>query len=110
MISLTLYTTLGCHLCTQVEALLGALANQPVVIERIEITEKDRLMERYATLIPVIADSQGGELIKGFEVGRLATWLRTRGWLDEGALNALAARDETPPKGAYRRNGRRFLS
>ncbi|MBZ5486349.1 glutaredoxin family protein [Halomonas aquamarina] len=109
MISLTLYTTLGCHLCAQVEALLSALANQPVEIERIEIIEDARLMERYATRIPVVADSQGEELIEGFEIERLASWLRARGWLDESALDALAAKEASPPKSAYRRNGRRFL-
>ncbi|RUR38019.1 glutaredoxin family protein [Vreelandella populi] len=109
MISLTLYTTLGCHLCAQVEMLLGKLANQPIEIKRIEIIEDERLVERYGSLIPVVMDSQGGELIKSFEIERLAHWLRARGWLDEGALDALVAMNETPPKSAYRQNGRRFL-
>ena len=110
MISLVLYTTLGCHLCTQVEVLLTTLANQDVALERIEISENDELIERYGRYIPVVVDSQGSELTQGFESKRLAAWLRERGWLDEHALAALLEEAlESPPKGAYQRNGRRFL-
>lgn len=110
MISLTLYTTQGCHLCTQVEALLGMLANRPVAISHIDISDDDRLVERYGRWIPVVLDSQGEELIKGFEAERLAAWLGVRGWLNERALEALLEEtQDSPPKGAYQRSGRRFL-
>ncbi|MBE0404192.1 glutaredoxin family protein [Halomonas citrativorans] len=109
MISLTLYTTLGCHLCAQLEGLLAALANQPVVLQRIEISDCPELLARYGELIPVVADSQGHELIRGFEVERLSGWLRQRGWLSEHALTRLMQPDEVPPKGRYVHNGRRFL-
>lgn len=109
MISLTLYTTLGCHLCTQVEALLSALVNQPVTLKRVEISEQAALIERYGELIPVVMDSQGRELIRGFEVARMSNWLGERGWLDERALASLMEPEDSPPKGMRLHNGRRFL-
>lgn len=109
MISLTLYTTLGCHLCTQVEALLAALANQPVALKRVEISDQAALLERYGELIPVVVDNQGRELIRGFDVERMSGWLRERGWLNEHALASLIQPEDAPPKGIRLHNGRRFL-
>ena len=51
---LTLYTTLGCHLCEQMEALVRALARVEFTIERIEISEDDTLLRRYGERIPVL--------------------------------------------------------
>ncbi|MEA2118197.1 glutaredoxin family protein [Halovibrio sp. HP20-50] len=111
MIQLSLYTTMGCHLCSQLEALVAALANQKVWLHHIEISDDDALVERYGVRIPVLADSDGSELDRGFELERLSAWLRERGWLDEAALEAFTAPPEiTAPKGAHERDGRRFLS
>lgn len=111
MIQLSIYTTMGCHLCTQLEALVTALANQKVWLHHIEISEDDALVERYGVRIPVLMDVDGNELDRGFELERLSAWLRERGWLDEAALAAFTAPpDATPPKGAHERDGRRFLS
>ncbi|OJA07198.1 glutaredoxin family protein [Halomonas sp. QHL1] len=111
MIQLSLYTTMGCHLCSQLEALVAALANQKVWLHHIEISEDDALVERYGVRIPVLMDGDGNELDRGFELERLSAWLRERGWLDEAALAAFTAPpDTTPPKGAHKRDGRRFLS
>lgn len=111
MIQLSLYTTLGCHLCTQLEGLVAALANQKVWLHHIEISEDDALVDRYGVRIPVLVDSEGNELDRGFELERLSAWLRERGWLDEAALAAFTTTPAaTPPKGAYERGGRRFLS
>ncbi len=110
MIQLSLYTTMGCHLCTQLEALVAALANQKVWLHHIEISEDDALVERYGVRIPVLMDSDGNELDRGFELERLSDWLRERGWLDEVALAGFVAPpDTTEPVGAYERDGRRFL-
>ena len=110
MIQLSLYTTLGCHLCTQLEALVAALANQKVWLHHIEVSEDDALVARYGARLPVLADSEGKELDRGFELARLSEWLRERGWLDEEALARFTAPPvDTPPKGAYEREGRRFL-
>ncbi|TVP51147.1 MAG: glutaredoxin family protein [Halomonas sp.] len=110
MIQLSLYTTMGCHLCTQLEALVAALANQKVWLHHIEISEDDALVERYGVRIPVLADNAGDELDRGFELERLSAWLRQRGWLDEAALAGfITPPASVPPKGAHQRDGRRFL-
>lgn len=111
MIALTLYTTLGCHLCEQLEALLHPLANQTVALTPVEISNDDSLMARYGQRIPVLVDAEGNELDRGFEAARLAAWLDARGWLDQAALQALMAAppDPAPAKAAYTREGRRYL-
>lgn len=110
MIRLTLYTTLGCHLCTQLEGLLKALSNEAVALEYVEISEDEALMARYGVRIPVLADASGAELDRGLDPERLGEWLRRRGWLDEAALAAWFAPPQRPvPTPAYRRHGRRYL-
>jgi hypothetical protein len=110
MIQLSLYTTMGCHLCSQLEALVAALANQKVWLHHVEISDDDALVERYGVRIPVLVDSDGNELDRGFELDRLSAWLRERGWLDEAALSTFTAPPDTKaPKGAHERDGRRFL-
>ena len=114
MIRLRLYTTLGCHLCSQLEALLSELSSEPVTLEHVEISEDDALMARFGVRIPVLADEQGEELDRGFDPARLAAWLEARGWLDAAAWEALQRRlDGEPPaaevKGAVMRGGRRYL-
>lgn len=110
MIRLTLYTTLGCHLCAQLEGLLRTLANEPVALEHVEISEDETLMAHYGVRIPVLADASGAELDRGLDPERLGEWLRRRGWLDETALTAWLTPPEPPhATAAYRRNGRRFL-
>lgn len=111
MIQLSIYTTLGCHLCAQLAALVATLANQQVALTHIEISEDAVLMERYGARIPVLADHQGRELDRGLDISRLSAWLHERCWLDESALDALTKPPEkTPPVGAHQRHGRRFLN
>ena len=43
MIELSIYTTLGCHLCAQLEALVATLANQEVRLHHIEISDAQNL-------------------------------------------------------------------
>ncbi|TFH86370.1 glutaredoxin family protein [Billgrantia azerbaijanica] len=109
---LTLYTTLGCHLCEQLEALLAALHRGDHDLARIEISEDEALVERYGVRIPVLVDETGDELDRGFEAPRLAAWLAARDRLDEAAWARLQGGDEaaqgrTP--GAVVRHGRRYL-
>lgn len=59
MRQLTLYTTAGCHLCEQAEALLDA-AGIPFV--PVDIEADLTLLERYGVRIPVVRDSGGREL------------------------------------------------
>ncbi|MFW5451185.1 MAG: glutaredoxin family protein [Methylophagaceae bacterium] len=63
MISLTLYTTIGCHLCELADTLLNELSNQHnVVVEAIEIGDDDELVTRYGTIIPVVRFADNSEL------------------------------------------------
>lgn len=115
---LTLYTTLGCHLCEQLEALLLALHDGECRLKKIEISEDESLVERYGVRIPVLVDEAGMELDLGFEPPRLAAWLAKRGRLDEDAWQRLQANESeqheerhaessTP---APRPSGRRYLA
>ncbi|WP_101676035.1 glutaredoxin family protein [Alloalcanivorax mobilis] len=52
--SVTLYTTLGCHLCDQARALLLTV-DPGVAIEAVDIAEDDHLITRYGERIPVLA-------------------------------------------------------
>ncbi|MCE8015818.1 glutaredoxin family protein [Halomonas sp. MCCC 1A17488] len=91
MTRLTLYTTLGCHLCERLETLLAVLHRGEYRLERVEISDDTALMARYAVRIPVLADAAGDELDMGFEPPRLAAWLEARGRLDSSAWRRLQA-------------------
>ncbi|WP_355661563.1 glutaredoxin family protein [Halomonas salifodinae] len=110
MIQLRLYTTLGCHLCEELEALLARLCAQAYDLERIEISEDEALMARYGVRIPVLVAEDGEALDRGFEAPRLAVWLAARGWLDEAAWQRLQApAPPAEPRAAQIRHGRRYL-
>ena len=114
MIRLRLYTTLGCHLCEQLEALLVTLCAEPYRLERVEISEDEGLVVRYGVRIPVLMDGLGAELDRGMEPERLADWLADRDWLDEAAWRRLQRqlRGETAsdgPRGTTLCGGRRYL-
>lgn len=117
MMRLTLYTTLGCHLCVQFEALFGLLCRESFTLDKVEVADDEALLARYGVRIPVLADADGRELDRGFEPERLAAWLESRGWLDAEAWQRLqrdlagGAADESPsePRGAVMRGGRRYL-
>jgi hypothetical protein len=57
--NLMLYTTLGCHLCEQAEALILAVVGAPVRL--VEISDDAELLERYAIRIPVVRRWETGE-------------------------------------------------
>jgi len=60
---LTLYGTVGCHLCDQAEALLRqAAAARRVEWRYVDIADDDALVERYGTRIPVLINTRGLEL------------------------------------------------
>ncbi|MGI2027925.1 glutaredoxin family protein [Endozoicomonas acroporae] len=78
MIQLTLYTTSGCHLCEQAEQMLNFLQKQQVCRwVAVEISEDDRLVDRYGVRIPVIASAEGRELGWPFTLEALNQWLIT---------------------------------
>ncbi|WP_111412505.1 glutaredoxin family protein [Billgrantia lactosivorans] len=113
MSHLTLYTTLGCHLCERLEALLAELHRGEYRLERVEISEDEALLARYGVRIPVLVDEAGAELDQGFEPPRLAAWLERRGRLDAAAWRRLQAGEPVAEPGresaAPRAAGRRYL-
>ena len=61
MITVQLYTTLGCHLCEQALALLKTLSPElNPSIEEIEIADSDELVDRYGIRIPVVTRAGSG--------------------------------------------------
>lgn len=113
---LTLYTTLGCHLCERLETLLARLHHGEYRLEKVEISEDEALMARYGVRIPVLVDEAGDELDMGFEPSRLAAWLADRHCLDETAWRCQSGemasgeeeRREWKPS-VQRSTGRRYL-
>lgn len=58
MITLTLYSTLGCHLCEQALDVISPIINkQKFALQEVDISESDELMERYGIRIPVLLRS-----------------------------------------------------
>lgn len=74
----TLYSTWGCHLCEEAEALIHAagLADQ---LQVLDIIDDEQLLARFRVHIPVLAgaDLQGNEslLYWPFDVATLQLWL-----------------------------------
>ena len=60
--NLLFYTTAGCHLCEDAEALLEVLKSQhEVIIEAIDISSSEELVELYGIRIPVVKNKETGE-------------------------------------------------
>ncbi|UJJ31711.1 glutaredoxin family protein [Halopseudomonas maritima] len=75
MLELTLYGTLGCHLCDAALAELAPLANT-VSIRQVDIADSEALMARYQLRIPVLQRSDtGAELDWPFDLPQLMDWL-----------------------------------
>lgn len=74
---LTLYSTVGCHLCEEAEQLLhGAAQSRPGLSwEVVDIANDDSLFERYGWLIPVLACDGAGELRWPFDAETLHAFL-----------------------------------
>lgn len=72
-LTLLLYTTSGCHLCEQAEALLLRVG-EPV--ETVEIADDEALLERYGVRIPVLRHRESGsELGWPFDATMIQCWL-----------------------------------
>jgi glutaredoxin len=55
MISLTLYSRPGCHLCDDMKAVLErAASSRPITIEIVDISDDPELEARYGLEIPVL--------------------------------------------------------
>ena len=59
MRTIILFTTKGCHLCENAEKLLLTLMQtHDLIIESVDISDSEALVERYGILIPVIKDKK----------------------------------------------------
>tara|TARA_B110000503_G_scaffold22529_1_gene34937 strand:+ start:2987 stop:3232 length:246 start_codon:yes stop_codon:yes gene_type:complete len=75
---LTLYTTLGCHLCEQALGLLqqSQAQGRSMIIQEVEISDSDDLMMLYGIRIPVIkTDRADTELGWPFDAHGLTQFL-----------------------------------
>jgi hypothetical protein len=72
MLSLTLYTTAGCHLCEHAEAILEQGGH---VFRAVDIADDLSLMEQYGVRIPVVKDTSGNELRWPFDGTQLEAFL-----------------------------------
>lgn len=76
MTSITLYSTLDCHLCEQALALLEPLLAAEWELEYVDISDNEALIDRYGLRIPVVlrADT-GAELGWPFDTRGLLQFL-----------------------------------
>jgi hypothetical protein len=76
---LELYSTLGCHLCEQAEALLQAVvphSNRPWRCYVVDIADDDDLLARYGVRIPVLRRcDDDSELQWPFDAAQLQAFL-----------------------------------
>ena len=75
------YTTFGCHLCEQVEAMIFALNQQKNLANRFDIIafdiiDDEKILEEYRTTIPVLKNTFTDEkLFWPFSFEELDDWL-----------------------------------
>ena len=68
--------TLGCHLCEQAEAVLMPFVEHGLLVELVDIAEREGWFERYALSIPVLRRvDNGAELAWPFEAEQVAAFL-----------------------------------
>lgn len=76
---LILYTTRGCHLCEQAEALVRRQTGMAIGL--VEIADDAELLERYGVRIPVLRRLEtGGELDWPFDATAIRRLLGGRGF------------------------------
>lgn len=69
--------TLGCHLCEQAEAVLMPFVEHGLLVELIDIAEREDWVDDYALRIPVLRRvDNGDELDWPFEAEQIASFLR----------------------------------
>ncbi|MCY1268070.1 hypothetical protein D9M68_207660 [compost metagenome] len=71
-----LFGTLGCHLCEVAEALLMPFVEHGLLVELVDIAEREEWVERYGLLIPVLRRCDtGAELNWPFDAEQVADFL-----------------------------------
>ncbi len=75
--TVTLFTTAGCHLCDLALEQLQILQQQMSIdLNRVEIGDDDVLVTEYATRIPVVKVPNNAELGWPFELSELLAFLQ----------------------------------
>ncbi len=76
MVQVKLYTTTGCHLCEEAEAMLEFLHTQGKCSwKAVEISDSDQMIEEYGLKIPVIGKMDGEEIGWPFSFEELSAWI-----------------------------------
>lgn len=74
--TITLYSTLGCHLCEQAKELAWpVLSYHQLKLIEVDIANDDTLMEKFALTIPVLEKEGGQQLNWPFDQDQLHQWL-----------------------------------
>ena len=72
-----LFGTLGCHLCEVAEALLVPFVEHGLLVELVDIAEREDWVEQYGLRIPVLRrNDTGAELNWPFDAEQVVTFLR----------------------------------
>jgi hypothetical protein len=82
--SLYLYSTAGCHLCEQAEALLQPLLRAGLLhVQVVEISHDEELVRRYGIRIPVLAcEGKAGLQELGWPFDQAQVW----SWWSQASL------------------------
>lgn len=69
--------TLGCHLCEVAEQVMMPFVEHGLLVELVDIAEREEWVERYGLLIPVLRRcDNGAELNWPFDAEQVAAFLR----------------------------------
>lgn len=72
-----LFGTTGCHLCEVAEALLMPFVEHGLLVELVDIAEREDWVEHYGLLIPVLRRGDtGAELNWPFDAEQVVSFLR----------------------------------
>lgn len=72
-----LFGTLGCHLCEVAESVLLPFVEHGLLVELLDIIEREEWVSQYALTIPVLRRTDNGaELNWPFEAEQVASFLR----------------------------------
>lgn len=72
-----LFGTLGCHLCEVAEGVMMPLVEHGLLVELIDIAEREDWVEQYGLRIPVLLRTDtGAELDWPFDADRVVAFLR----------------------------------
>lgn len=72
-----LFGTLGCHLCEVAEALLMPFVEHGLLVELVDIVDREDWMAQYALKIPVLRRGDtGAELNWPFDADQVVAFLR----------------------------------